>query len=154
MERNETYSNKDMTGWDLSDRTDMSGIYIEGLCLSQETPDAQVLPKDLTGTTFVACNLSNVVVPDGNILIDCHTTRFEAQNDLMDWKIDEENNPIEPVDIKTFERLGISTDPADIPEVPADIPIVLEVLQTKAEEKEQAIDDFIETLDQPVEGGN
>jgi hypothetical protein len=115
-EPNDAYSDKDMTGWDLSDRTNMSGTVIHGLCLSNETPDAQVLPPDLTGTTFLLCNLCNVLIPPGNQVIDCQTTRFEVQNDLRDWKLDEDDSPVEPVNVKGDLMQGYSIDPASIPD--------------------------------------
>lgn len=87
------YTNCDYTGWDLSGCTDMSGRTIEGMCLSQCTPRA-VLPADLTGTTFVDCNLDNVVVPEGNTLIRTANRRYLAQEDGNDWEVDENDNPI------------------------------------------------------------
>lgn len=87
------YTNKDCTGWDLSDRTDMDGITIEGLCLSQESP-REVLPPTLTGVTFVDCNLDNVIIPSGNILIRTRNRRFLVQEDGLDWEIDADGNPI------------------------------------------------------------
>ncbi len=88
------YDDKDHTGHDLSDRTDMDGLTIHGLCLSHETPDARVLPPSLRGTTFIACNLDNVLIPDGNTLINCSNRRFKIQDDGQDWEIDENDNPI------------------------------------------------------------
>lgn len=87
------YDNKDMTGWDLSDREDMDGLYIEGLCLSQCTPRS-VLPSGLTGVTFSNCNLDNVVIPPGNTLISCLNRRYLAQEDGQDWEIAEDGTPI------------------------------------------------------------
>ena len=87
------YSDKDMTGFDLTDRTDMSGIVIHGLCLSHEKP-ADCLPSNLTGTTFIACNLDNVRIPVGNTLMGCSHRMFEVQSDGKDWLIDDEGKPI------------------------------------------------------------
>jgi len=84
----EVYSNKDHTGHDLSDRKDISGIVIHGLCLSNETPNARVLPLDITGTTFLCCNLDNVFIPDGNTLINCSNRLFQAQEDGHDWIVE------------------------------------------------------------------
>lgn len=83
-------SNKDMTGWNLSGRTDLNGKIIYNSCLSNETPDAEVLPANLTGAKFIACNLDNVLIPAGNEVIDCTTRRFQVQNDGEDWWIEEE----------------------------------------------------------------
>lgn len=116
-EVSEKYSNKDMTGWDLSDRTDMSGLVIHGFCLSNEKPDANVLPSDLRGVTFLACNLDNVVIPDGNILINCSNRRFQVQTDGDDWVVNQELEPLEPLNKKHYQMMGKSIDPADLPEV-------------------------------------
>lgn len=113
----EAYSFKDMTGWDLSDHKDMDGKVIYCLTLSNETPDAQVLPANLTGATFIKCNLCNVFVPPGNTVIDCQTQRFKVQNDGEDWFIGDDDKPVEPIAKKLFEQLGLSTDPKDIPDV-------------------------------------
>lgn len=91
-----TYSFKDFTNQDLSDRTDMSNLVIEGSCFSQEKPDTPSFPSTMTGTTLVACNLDNAVVPAGNIISPCCSRRrFMRQDDGFDWLLDENNNPIE-----------------------------------------------------------
>lgn len=91
-----TYSNKDFTNRDLSDRTDMSNQVIEGSCFSQEILDRHIFPADMTGTTFVACNLDNCVIPAGNtVSACCSRRRFQVQGDGFDWLLDEDNNPIE-----------------------------------------------------------
>ena len=115
-EISEKYSHKDMTGWDLSREGNMNGLVIYNSCLSNETPDAQILPQGLYGATFIACNLDNVLVPEGNTVIDCTTRRYEVQNDLEDWVVDSESRtPIEPLNRKHFESLGLSIDPKSIP---------------------------------------
>lgn len=84
-------------------------------CFGRETPDTQVLPPGAT-CTFIECNLSNVAIPPGCIVGEgCQTTRFLWQDDEEDWIVDDQGNPIEPLDKKRFERDGESTDPADIP---------------------------------------
>lgn len=88
------YDNKDYTGCDLSDRRDMNNLVIHGLCLSNETPNAQVLPADLKGATFVRCNLDNVFIPAGNTLKNCSNRIFKAQQDGKDWEIDINLTPI------------------------------------------------------------
>lgn len=119
------YSNKDFTGHDLSDRTDMSGLLIENSCFSNETPDAHIFPENMTGTTFRYCNLDNIFIPDGNIVEECSTRRFKIQNDGEDWLICSEGTPLEPINAKQFINLGISTDPADIPDEPVDVPVTI-----------------------------
>lgn len=127
------YSDKDCTGWDLSGRTDMSGIVIHGLCLSNETPNAAVLPPDLTGTTFILCNLDNVLIPDGNTLINCPNRLFQAQEDGQDWVMQAapqlpqtkgaihgvslgspELTPLQPLNLAVAVENGLNTDPSQI----------------------------------------
>lgn len=87
------YDNKDMTGWDLRDRQDMDGLTIEGLCLSQCVP-SDVLPPTLTGTVFLDCNLDNVRIPQGNLLLRGLNRFYLVQDDGEDWEIDADGNPI------------------------------------------------------------
>lgn len=88
------YDNQDFTGQDLSDRTDMDGLTITGSCFSHEKPDSQCLPANLTGATFVHCNLDNIFIPVGNTAFECSARRFMAMEDGQDWEVDANNNPI------------------------------------------------------------
>ena len=134
----DTYSDKDCTGWDLSGRTDMSGIIIHGLCLSNETPNAAVLPPDLTGTTFLLCNLDNVFIPSGNTLIGGSNRLFQVQADGQDWLLQTTAplqlhgtsqaapvgslaaaqamvlTPLQPLNLATTIADGLNTDPSQI----------------------------------------
>lgn len=91
-ECSDAYSFKDMTGWDLSARRDLNGQVIYASCFSQETPDREIF--QMTGVTFIRCNLSNVLIPPNNTAIDCQRVRFESQPDGKDWEVDENNEPI------------------------------------------------------------
>lgn len=108
-------SNKSLTGWDLSLRNDLNGKVIYNSCIANEKPNAQVLPANLTGAKFICCNLNNVVIPNGNEVIDCSVKKFQVQNDGEDWIIDNDLKPLEPVNKKYFHMLGLSIDPMDIP---------------------------------------
>lgn len=88
------YRNLNMTGRSLADRTDMDNLEIEGLCLSQERLDSNVLPPNLTGVTFYYCNLDNVLIPPGNTLVNCSNRRYMPMDDGYDWEVDENNQPI------------------------------------------------------------
>lgn len=124
-EISEAYSFKDMTGWNLSDRKDMDGIVVYASCLSNETPDAMVLPAKLKDCTFIKCNLDNVHVPEGNVVIDCNQRRFKCQNDGEDWIIDTvEKKPVEPLNKKHFIKAGLSVDPKDIPAQKLDVSVL------------------------------
>lgn len=109
------YSFKDFTGQILKDRTDMSNQTIQGSCFSQETPDTHVFPEDMTGTTFIDCNLDNVYIPVGNTVQGGTQKRFIVQNDLRDWILDENDNPIEPVSKEYWQENGYPVTPDCIP---------------------------------------
>lgn len=145
---NPTYSNKDMTGWDLSGRKDMNNIVIHGLCLSWETPNAQALPPDLHGTTFIMCNLDNVFVPLGNTVIDCSVRCFKAQNDLEDWHVDPQTlQPLTPLHPESFTAVGLSIDPKDIPATKMDICATQKASIDIAVAQKVQIDAAIATID-------
>lgn len=115
-DRDDVLSFRDFTGWEFDSRRAMhfEGKVIYASCFSQETPDRAIF-RNVTGTTFIRCNLSNVFVPVGAIVIDCQRTRFSLRNDLRDWILSDINQPVEPIAKKYWQRLGYSVDPADIP---------------------------------------
>lgn len=88
-------SNKDLTGLDLSFRSDLNNKIIAFSCLSHEKPNSRCLPDNLTGAIFIMCNLDNVFVPNGNQVIDCSTRCFAAQQDGRDWILNP--NTLEPI---------------------------------------------------------
>lgn len=142
------YDNQDMTGWDLSDRKDMSGLFIEGLCLSQESPNSKVLPANLIGTTFSYCNLDNVLIPAGNIVQNCSTRLFKVQNDGEDWIVDSGvHKPLVPVNSNVFIQLGLSIDPADIPAQPLDKSVVMLKIEQLSRQRESVIDQAAQAFD-------
>lgn len=83
------------------------GAYVYGSCFSQEQLDSAIFRPGMKGVTFRNCNLANVVVPPGNTLIDCDTTRFQVQNDGNDWIIDNANLPVKPMNYRLFEKRGL-----------------------------------------------
>lgn len=115
------YSNKNFTGWDLTDREDLHDMVIEGSCFSHEKPDSIVFPEKMTGVTFIDCNLDNCFIPEGNKVVGGSQRRFEIQNDLNDWIVDENGEPEKPIDHTIFEKLDLPIpDPADIPDEPVE----------------------------------
>lgn len=82
-----SYSHKDFTGQDLSDRN-LDGLTICGSCFSQETPDRHIFSDKMTGVTFLWCNLDNVYIPPGNTAKNCSQRIFKAQPDGEDWILD------------------------------------------------------------------
>lgn len=113
---------------DFSLETDfLPGIEIVGTCFYRQSPIdntgdpyKHIFPETMTGVTFRRCNLDNIYIPPGNIMIDigweaCGHRRIRAQNDLEDWIVDATGEPIEPLDIERFQEEGKSIDPNDIP---------------------------------------
>lgn len=127
-------SYKDFTGWEFKSRSeyDFNKKIIYASCFCNETPDIEIFNNKTKGATFIKCNLMNVVIPDGNTVIDCLTQQFREQNDREDWVIDKiTKDPIEPINKKQFEQLGISIDPADIPLVKQDESAILKGIKEK-----------------------
>lgn len=115
---NDEFSFKDFAGKPAKHHYENmpSNIVIYGSCFSQETPDIHIFPENLTGVTFIKCNLENVFIPIGNTIIDCSQRRFFVQNDKNDWLIDINNNPTMPTNHKYFTKLGLPMPlPKDIP---------------------------------------
>lgn len=134
------YSFKDFTGHDLTANQDMSGITIEGSCFSHETPDSDVFPADMTGATFIDCNLDNCAIPPGNTVLRGTQKRFLVQNDLNDWIVDESNLPVKPmIDEFIFEKFGLPVPTPD--QIPTDF-IRTEVVVKADFEKEKDSDAF------------
>lgn len=94
----------------------MAGLVITGSCFSQERPDSVIFPDNLTGTSFIGCNLDNVFIPPGNIVEGSTQKRFEVQNDLNDWEVDGNNKPVRILHHRLLTKQGIELpDPKDIP---------------------------------------
>jgi hypothetical protein len=149
MAKNEMYSNnrfvpKGDSLYNLSfvDRpaSEFNNTEIYRSCFAQESREddvnvfKDVFPPDMTGVTFIECNLDNCYIPLGNFVSDegtgCSKRRIKVQNDGFDWIIDVDGNPIEPVNkagrLKKLSRLTpeeitpeienkYNTDPKKIP---------------------------------------
>lgn len=94
-----SYSHKDFTGLSFVDHDlfDLSYLTIKGSCFFQREPDTQVFPENMSGVTFINCNLDNCIIPEGNEVIDCSTLRIMTLEDGLDWIVDENNSPIQPL---------------------------------------------------------
>lgn len=116
---NDSLSYKDFTGQSLKhlDPAEFNGREIVGSCFWQENkPDSDIFPDGIEGTIFTRCNLGNVLIPPMcYVNDDCSYPRVKVQNDAEDWVIDEDNNPIEPLNKKRFIAEGKSLDPKNIP---------------------------------------
>lgn len=112
---------KSFSNQNFSEAEDIfSGKNIYGSVFYNEVPDSKIFPKGMKGVTFVNCNMDNLIIPEGNEVIYTNglsQKRFENQNDGNDWLIDENNEPVKPVNHKIFTKLGLPMpDPIDIPE--------------------------------------
>ena len=118
MALNKKYSYKDFTGQDFSNvpASEFNNSEIVGSCFFQRKAiNTDVFPVGMIGVTFSKCNLNNVLVSIGNTIDKgCHEN-IAIQNDGVWWKVDSFLKPIEPLSTRKFIKLGISTDPKDIP---------------------------------------
>lgn len=109
------FSHWDFTNLKIDDAGDfINNLIIRGSCFSQQQPDTKVFPDEMTGVTFVNCNLDNVAIPDGNTLIDCSNRRYVVQNDMNDWEIDENNNPVRLVNWLYFDKFDLPQPTPDM----------------------------------------
>lgn len=88
------YSFKSLMNRSHTDETDMSNLIIYMSSLYNEQPDSRIFPSGMTGTTFINCNLDNLIIPPGNTVIGGSHIRFKAQEDGFDWELDQNNQPI------------------------------------------------------------
>lgn len=138
------YSNRDFTGQILSDRTDMDGLTIENSCFSNETPNTHVFPDSMRGVTLVDCNLDNLFLPNDTQMVRCSHRFFQVQNDGEDWIVDPDTlEPIEPLNGDGFERLGLSTNPKDLPKEQLDKSILELTKEAIAADKQARIDEIL-----------
>ena len=138
MKPNDKYSFGDFMGQSLRDVPvkELNDTEIVGSCFYQEDkPDAFVFPDGMKGVTFRRCNLDNVYIPPGNtvvtegweaccqkrIMVQPPTPKAKPDKDdppdgPIDWIVDKDNKPVEPLNKRQFEEEGRSLDPKDIPE--------------------------------------
>ncbi len=115
IEFDDRFSGKDYTVVNFIDIPDNITVYAS--CFSKEIPDTKIFPDTMTGVTFMNCNLDNIFIPNGNTVTGGSKRRFKVQNDLRDWEIDEQDNPIKVMGEKGWKAEGYSVDPKDIPAV-------------------------------------
>lgn len=138
MAINTIHSNKNYMGLSLVDLDpdEFSDTTIVGTCFAQEAEynanashngsnghvdtRIDVFPPGTHNVTFLRCNLDNVRVTGQPSTVGEGSTnrKIRVMNDAEDWELNENNNkPVRPVNVKSFEKYGLSIDPADIPEV-------------------------------------
>ena len=90
---------------------EFSGTTIRGSCLSCEVPDTPVFPAGTKALTFDSCNLDNVLLPPGSVVLDnCSARRFLVQPDGEDWLVDADNRPLRPLSAPDVEVVITSED--------------------------------------------
>jgi hypothetical protein len=122
---NPKYSFEDFTNKKLSDVTDINNSVIIGSCFYQETdiqqedPCVEVFPSNMTGVTFIECNLDNVYIPPGNIVDpSCSCKRIKRQNDGELWILDGALKPIKPLHRERLLEIGENVLPEGLPREP------------------------------------
>lgn len=113
IKMHEELSSKDFTEKAFVDIPDGTNVYMS--CFSCETPDSPIFRADMTGVTFYNCNLDNCLIPDGNTVVGGSIERFMVQNDMRDWKVDEEGAPVKVVNEEFYIAQCVSVDKKDIP---------------------------------------
>ena len=146
MAINEEYSYKDFTGQTFLgvDPDRFSNSEIVGSCFAQEVSyDADaahndsnnhrdthqnVFPNGMHSITFTNCNLDNCKIPGPPTSISGGSNRrIRVMNDMEDWILHDTNHkPVEPMNKKMYQRLGLSIDPVDIATVKRNFPITHE----------------------------
>lgn len=112
----EEYSHRVFSNWNfIGLDIDLSSRTICDSSFAQEIPNSVIFPDSYKYINFVHCDMKNVDVGLDNILIECDNRKYQVQNDLEDWVIDEFGTPIEPLNKDLFIDLGLSIDPIDIP---------------------------------------
>jgi len=122
---NKEFSFKDFTGVDLTHlpASAFKGRIV-GSCFAHENilgevPKLHTVFPDGITSMFERCNLDNVMIPDSaSIMACCVRRKLKAENDGGDWVQDEDFLPVEPSSVKLYEKIGMSIDPADIPDKP------------------------------------
>ncbi|MFH1353994.1 MAG: hypothetical protein ABIH36_01780 [bacterium] len=115
---NEKYSYRDFTHQSFSDvpAAEFNDTTIIGTSFYQENdPYKKIFPDDIKGVIFKRCNLDNVYIPEGNIIEGGTHKQLQLQNDLDEWLVDRDLNPIEPMNKEERLAAGVSINPQDIP---------------------------------------
>lgn len=123
----EKLSNKTATNGTWKDK-DLNGKIIYNSVFSREIHEGttsfyDIFPSDMQGAIFICSHLDNIIIPQGNTVINeidgtgCGSRKFyKVQNDGEDWIIDiDTKKPVEPILKEKFIEYGISVKPADIP---------------------------------------
>ena len=106
LEYDEELSFKSFVNQDVS-HIDFNGKVIYSSLFYHEKPNSEPFPMGMSGAKFIKCNLDNLLVPEGNDLIESYNRWFEAQGDGQDWYVYEDDlTPIAPFNYKTYLKNG------------------------------------------------
>lgn len=123
-DRNKKYSTKDFTNKSFLKvpAEEFNNTIIYGSCffqyldLDDKAELVKIFPDGITGVTFKFCNLDNVFVPEGNVLVNSINKLIKQQNDNYMWELDKKDKkPKKPISEFEFDKQGWSKDPKDIP---------------------------------------
>ena len=131
QEINKKYSFKDFTGMNSGDfpASEFNGTVIKGSSFYQESdysdkgldanppdPSKSIFPVDMENVIFDRCNLDNVIIPQGNMILPtCTNKKIRVQNDWDDWILGNDNKPVEPMNKERRIESNLSFDPKNIP---------------------------------------
>jgi hypothetical protein len=145
MALNEKYSYKDCTQQKFTklDAKEFDNSEVVGTCFHQNVPKTKVFPVGMTGVKFQKCNLDNCEIPAGNTIEGgCHRW-IALQKDGEDWFLDDNLDPVEPMNKALYEKLGLDVNPVSISATQLDQSVV----QTKIDELEDALQADIKALE-------
>lgn len=164
------FSGGDFTVGDLKDRN-LNGLVVYNATFSRQELDSDIFPSDMKGVIFLCSRLDNVIIPKGTeeepnrvfntvgeganatFWTPCGSRKMclKPENDNEDWICDPATkNPLEPLNKKMYEELGLSQDPKDLPKVKFEKPITqMEPEQLKYIKEKQTKNEAI--LDVPSE---
>jgi len=97
---------------------DFNNTEIIGSSFAQREPFTDVFPSDMTGVTFINCNLNNCNIPVGNTVEGGTNKHHKTQNDCEEWVVDAQLKPIEPLSPERYDKFGLSKNPKDISATP------------------------------------
>lgn len=138
MAMNEKYSYKDFTYKTFLDTKpeEWNDSEVVGSCFYNEKPKSVIFPEGIKGVKFIRCNLDNIVIPkDCTVEGGCNKL-IQVQKDGEDWLLDNDLNPVEPLNKATYVKLGLSISPAALP--------VTAKAVSATQEKRQQLEDALE----------
>ena len=125
MNLNKKYSYKSLKRQSFVDvdAREFNHTDIVGSSFYQNEPYTDVFPSNITGVTFINCNLDNVEIPSGATVNNGTNKHIRTMNDGEYWIVGKDGKPVEPRDKERYVEFGLSIDPKNIPATPLAEPI-------------------------------